>query len=418
MNAARKLLAGLLDAGLAALATFLAGVIAVRLLDTRSLAVYAVLFSATVLGMLLPRQLHYVPAQLAANLEPDLRAPLLRSDLLRAVPVSAGTFLVVLASGLTLLGTAPLPVCLALGVTGAAYAAVSPFQDHVRAALHLVDRHYSAAACSVVLALVVGGGAVAVLVAPRSPLDLLAPFGLLLLGNLISVALGTVLLRGAPSHRAYRPQPFGDRARLLLSEAAVQGAWFACNYAVLILLGAAALAHLETARILASPLTILATALVTFMGPAVLRRLRPTPANPHGARNDIVRILATLVVGGAVYLAVLAVLRGPVGAVLAKSVDLGLTAARLGEVVVEGASTIVTLVVFALGRTRETLAISVTAGVTGLAATIALAPVLGLYALPVGQAIGMAVRLVIAWTSVGRVTRAALADPQALPVIS
>ncbi|HEV7622645.1 MAG TPA: hypothetical protein VGO26_00800 [Amnibacterium sp.] len=412
MRSSRKLAAGLADASLAALGTFLAGIVAVRELDTRALAVYAVLFSATVLGMLLPRQLHYVPAQLGANLEPDLRSPLVGRDARRARLVSAGTFLIAVGSGLSLVGSAPVAVCLGMGLMAGLYAVVSPLQDHIRAALHLVDRHASAAVCSVVLAATVGAGTVFGLTHHGAPGLELLPFGALFAGNVLSIGVGVLLLRGAPRHQGYVQQAVPVRARLLFSEVAVQGGWFACNYAILLVLGGAVLAHLEAARVVASPITILTAALVTFMGPAVLRRLRSTPENPHGPRRDVLLVSGMVALGGALYIGVLALFGPVVSAILNKPLDLALASARIGEYVVEGVSTIVTLVVFAMGRTRLALGNSVVAGGAGFLGTLVLAAPLGPFALPVAQTLGMAARLVSSSAGMERGTRASALEPE------
>ncbi len=402
MRSSRKLVAGLLDAGCAALGTFLAGIIAVRSLDTTTLALYAVLFSATVFAMLLPRQLHYIPSQIAANLEPDLRSPDIRGDARRAGLVSAGTFVIVVISGLLLVGTTNWVTCLVMGLTAAAYAVVSPMQDHVRASLHLVDRHFSAALTSVTLACVTGAACIlSVTHAQAAGTDLL-PFGSLFLGNVASLVVGLLLLRAAQLHQRYTPAALVVRARFLFAELAVQGAWFACNYVVLFVLGAAALGHLETARVTASPINILSTAVLTFMGPAMLRKLHATKDNPHGPRGEIVRTVIVLVVGGGIYIAILAAFSPVFSTILDKHIDVGLSTARIVGFTIEGTSSIAAFIVFAMGQTKSALGMAITAGGMGLGLTALGTLVIGPYALPVGQGIGMGTRLVRSLVLVGR----------------
>ena len=91
----------------------------------------------------------------------------------------------------------------------------------------------------------------------------------------------------------------------------------------------------------------------------------------------------------------LAVLADPVRVLLDRQVDLALVGARLVSVVLEGFSGVLLYLVFGIGRSRASLGASVTAGVIGLACTVLLIPVLREFALPAGQSIGMAVRVVL-----------------------
>jgi hypothetical protein len=393
MNRSRKLIAGLVDAAVAALGTFLAGIVAVRELPTVSLAVYAVVFSASVLAMLLPRQLHYIPAQIAANLLDRVASPLVTRDVRKASLVNAMTAVIVVLVAVSLVSQAPLWVCLGLGVTAAAYALISPVQDHIRAALHLVDRHMSAAVCSIVTTVVVGATSAVALLNPHTWWLVFIPFGGLTLGNVISVIVGLRLLAGAELHHEYAQAPLADRFRFLFSEVALQAAWFGCNYSILFLLGPLALAHLETARVVASPVMIVVTALLTFMGPAMLRKLQATPENPHGPRRDLLTIFGMLAGISLVYLAALALFGPLVATVLNKPFDLALWAARLGSTLVEGSAGIAAFLVFAMGRTKIALTNSFVAGGIGLGATVGLSFVIGPFAIPLGQGLGMVYRL-------------------------
>jgi hypothetical protein len=393
MNRSRKLAAGLVDAAVAALGTFLAGIVAVRELPIASLAVYAVVFSASVLAMLLPRQLHYIPAQIAANLIDRVSSPVVLRDARRAIGVNAMTAGIVIVVALTLVGHAPLWVCLSLGITAGAFSIVSPIQDHIRAALHLIDRHASAAVCSIVTTGFVAVSSGIALLHPQQWWLVFVPFGGLFLGNLVSIVVGLRLLAGADLHAEYVPAALSERFRFLFSEIALQAAWFACNYSILFLLGAAALAQLETARVVASPVMIVVTALLTFMGPAMLRKLKSTPENPHGPLKDLVRIFAMLATVSVVYLIALVLLGPLVSTILNKPLDLPLWAARLGATLIEGSAGIAAFLVFAIGRTRTALSNSFIAGGIGLGATVGLSFVIGPFALPLGQAVGMVFRL-------------------------
>lgn len=393
MKSSSKLLAGLMDSGSAAAATFLAGIIAVRELGTAPLALYALLFSSSVLAMVLPRQLQYIPAQLGANLQRGRVAPHIAADLRRTAGADVLTVLIVVVSGLPLVGRVDAPTFLALTMTAAAFAVVSPLQDHVRSSLHLVDRHWSAAACSAIVLVVAALVAVSALFIPGGAIAPLIPFGSLLIAKAASIALGAGLLRGADRHGRYVPDPFRIRARFLFAEVTVQAAWFGCNSAVLVLVSAKALGDLEAARVLASPLNIVTTGLLTFMGPALLRAVAASDA--RGTRRGIRRVLAAILVSGIAYAVALTVLADPVRLLLHRPVELLLVGARLVSVVLEGFSGVLQYLVFGIGRSAASLGASVAAGVIGLVGTVLLIPVLREFALPVGQSIGMALRVAL-----------------------
>ena len=257
-----------------------------------------------------------------------------------------------------------------------------------------MDRHWSAAACSATVLGVAALVALGLTVGPVGVSAAVIPFGSLLLGNLASIGLGVMLLRGADRHLRYRPARLRVRARFLFAEVTVQAAWFGCNSAVLLLVSAKALGDLEAARVLASPLNIVTTGLLTFLGPALLRSVAARDA--YGVRRGILRVLTAILVSGILYAVALAALADPVRTLLGRPVDLALVGARLVSVVLEGFSGVLLYLVFGIGRSAASLGASVTAGVIGLVGTVALIPVLREFALPVGQSIGMAVRVALA----------------------
>lgn len=407
MKTPSKVLAGLVDAGAAAGSTFLAGLTAIRDLEGNVLALYVLLFSATLVAMSLPRQLVFVPSELKANLQPTVVAPAVSRDAYRAIPINALTAVVVAVSGVTLLGRVPLISYIALVVTAGAFAVLSPLQDHLRSALHLVGRHWAAASCSVVVMVVVGSVVAGALLAPPESGAELIPFGSLLLGKAISIGIGSLLLRGADRFHGYRPEPLRVRARFLFAEVAVQAAWFGCNLAVLWGLSAEALGDLEAARVVASPLNIVIVGLLTFLNPALLRTLTAGRADAAELRSRISRIFIVVIAAGAAYFIGIVVFADLVSVVFDRPTDLPLIGARLGAVMVEGLSIVVIQLIFAIGNSRAALGLSSIGAGVGLLSTVALLPLLGVFALPTGQAIGMLVRLVTALLFVRRGLRTA-----------
>ena len=388
------LLAGLGDAGFASLGTFLTGVVAVRGLEAHSLALYVVLSSATVFSMPLPRQLSYFPAQIGANLQPGFIAPVLRRSVRGALRPSLLAALIVVVSGSTLVGTVDPGQLAALTLTAAAFAVLSPLQDHVRGALHVCARHASAAVCSIVLAATIGVIMTLTLVLHLPEVVVAAlPFGALVLGNLASLVTGVLLLRGAERHVTYDRSGLGERSRYLGIELVVQGCWFACNYVILLILGAVALANLETARISASPILILAAGVSTFMVAALLRQVSAAEPDPSRARGLLLRAFGIVVGGAALYAVVLTIALPAVSNALNRPVNLVFALTRITAFVFDGCSSLLSAVLVATGASKAALLTSVTAGVVGLAGTAALAPIAGPIALPLSQGLGMATRL-------------------------
>jgi ABC-type glycerol-3-phosphate transport system permease component len=90
MRLRHALSAGLLDAGLASLATLAVGVYAARSLSAAELGTYALFFSAFTVAAVLPTQLLLVPAEVATLLEgPHERLRVLRSGWRLGLPAEA-----------------------------------------------------------------------------------------------------------------------------------------------------------------------------------------------------------------------------------------------------------------------------------------------------------------------------------------
>ena len=78
----RQLAAGVIDASIASIATFVAGLTAVRLLDEVDLGIYGVFFTAFLLGSVIVTELILVPTQVVAvDLPEDQRLRVTRRSL-------------------------------------------------------------------------------------------------------------------------------------------------------------------------------------------------------------------------------------------------------------------------------------------------------------------------------------------------
>lgn len=161
MRNTRLVSAGLLDSGLASLATFGIGLYAARMLDAEVLGVYALFFSAFVMASAVAAKLFYVPAEAWVISTYDDGREVLFSQMLKVLPLT----LVVspLITGLALLLVPEIDtagVVVGIAVTTALCGMISPLQDHCRRTLHIAAMSPAAAVVSGVQLL----GAVAAMV--------------------------------------------------------------------------------------------------------------------------------------------------------------------------------------------------------------------------------------------------------------
>lgn len=291
------MVAGLLDASLASLATFVVGVYAVRILDPGSLGAYALCYQAVFLATILPANLIFAPYEVAVVAHArERRIEQLRRSLALGAPVAlAGALLsiawiAVAPSEITVSTLAP------LAVTGAAMVLLSPTQDHVRRILHSAGASWHAVAVSLTQLIGVIAGIVVLhyLDAPAP----WVPFGALAMANLCSLMVGLA----AP--RALARGPDGASPR----EIVAAGRWiflgglmspasgFAAAALVSALAGAEALGYAEGARVIAQPVWVLAVGLSSVLGP---RSMEAARERDHARARSVSRtfMLAVLATG-------------------------------------------------------------------------------------------------------------------------
>ena len=285
-RAQARISAGLVDAGLASLATFACGLFAGRNLGPEELGAYAVVFSGFVVAAIIPAQLLFTPSEIEAIRQSrGSRLFLLRDSLRLGIPIS-------LVSAVSLVGctwlvrrSIPPDTVTALTVTAIASAFVSPIQDHLRRMFHLDGSSWLAATVSGVhFALVVG-----TLLASRwtGLAPAWVPFGSLTLGNTVSLALGLLPALKVKERGASRPASLHLRTLLpsgfwlLLVGLLPTGAAFVSTTMVLHLAGAASVGYAEAARLIAQPLFVFSVGLAAVLGPQsteAAQRLAPSEA--------------------------------------------------------------------------------------------------------------------------------------------
>jgi len=276
-----KLPAGVFDASFASLATFVAGLVAVNILEGDDLGIYAVFFAAFTFGQLVAYQLIYVPAEIVAVSRRGVLRLAVFEDSFRlgAIPSVAGASLVFVAA----LTTAPLAsTSLTLGLTATAFCAtlLSPSQDHVRRTLHIADKSWQAAWMSFTQFAVTLAATGVMLALDVSVVWI--PFGALTAANLISLTFGMYLVirdRRRAEAEGHRTKA-GDRVtfaelvpqgRWLLLQAAIPaGAAFVTANIITYLAGPTAMGYAEAARIVAQPIVVLAGGLIYPLRPRAM----------------------------------------------------------------------------------------------------------------------------------------------------
>jgi hypothetical protein len=275
--------AGVVDAGLASLATFVVGLVAATRLDAAALGAYALFFTAFLLAAVIPAQLLLLPVEInALDLPASDRTRVVGRSLGLALPLSAVTAIVTVAVAafLTRGLSADVVTPLALGAAGSAI--LSPLQDHVRKMFHLAGTSWRAAlmsclqlaGASAAIGLLTLGGAAP----PWIPLTALAA------ANAVSLTGGLFLRRCGPASAVVpmlRLRPLLVQGRLLLVVGGVPVvATFVVAAMVTRLAGPEPLGFAEAARVLCQPLLVLSMGLGAVIGPRSME---------SGARHDSVQ---------------------------------------------------------------------------------------------------------------------------------
>jgi O-antigen/teichoic acid export membrane protein len=299
----RAVPAGLLDAGLASLASFIVTFYAARFLPAADLGTYALFFNAFAMAAVVPTQLLFSPAEIASlpyggRRRLGLLNQSLRLGSLPAVGAAVlGTFAAVAGS----VG-APGAVVVPFALTCMLCTAVSPVQDHVRRLLHFAGVSWRAAAMSVVQ-LVTALGCLLFLSWLRVPTPWL-PFGALLTANVVSLSLGLVLAAEKGNYEPLERMVVRDLFRfgrwLVLVGLTPAAAWFLSGVFVTHLAGSTTLGYVEAARVVSQPVFVLMMGLSAVLVPRLMQAA--AERRPDRARLASQPLRIIIVVGGALYL--------------------------------------------------------------------------------------------------------------------
>jgi hypothetical protein len=390
-----KVFWGLGDSGLSAAGTFVAGVVAVATFGTHELALYSLLFSGSLLAMLLPQQMAYLPSRITANTAGSYGVPSLRLDLRGALPATLLAVLVVGLAGAPMFGSVPSATAIPMVLWAALMTAVVPLQTHLRACLHIAGRHPQAATVSAL------STATIVLLATQAPaLGSGTPFLALGVGNVVSSVLAVALMTRLRRVGGRARATFRARISYLVSDASVQAAWYLASLIVVAVLGASALAALEAARVASAPVFVLVNGFASFMIPAAIRSLQ---LSQLAFLRQIKRMIVSASAGGLIYSAAVLAIAPLMGFLLDRHIPAALASARALASTVEGASNSLASPMYARGFAGRWVAVTVLSLVVTLVTLplLLLSP-LGVFAMPVAQATGMLVRCCLGWSALRR----------------
>jgi len=301
----RRLPAGIVDAGFASLATFAVGLSAVTLLGDADRGVYAVFFSAFMLGTVLPRNLILTPVEVEAVAVPVVSrlALLPRSLVLGLGPALLGALAVAFAVAVTTQYTTA-DVVIALAVTTAVTTVLSPLQDHVRKMFHIATLSWRAAAVSIVQFVSVVGT-----IAMMMALDVAVawiPFGALAIANAVSLAVSRLIVHLTVSGSVLDRLNFRELASrgkwLVVQASASAVTGFAVAAIIASLASPDALGYAESARVVAQPILVLAAGLTAVLAPRSMKAGMDRDARTARNTNNV--YLAIIGLAGIGYISI------------------------------------------------------------------------------------------------------------------
>lgn len=265
-----KLPAGIVDAALSSLATFGAGLAAVRWLEPAELGTYSVIFSAFLVASLLPIEIIYTPVQVSMiRLEVKERLGGIVHSLGSGIaPAMLGCALILAAGGLIWWRSDPTAV-IELAVTGVGLTVISPMQDHLRRGFHIAERSWGAASMS-------GSQLVAVVVALLVMQSLgvapaWAPLGSLVIANIVSLGFGLLMSRGAWRVRPNAPVVTVSGRWLAASSVSAYGGTLVASVVMTLVAGPEIVGFAEAARVAAQPVLVVTTGVAAALASRHLR---------------------------------------------------------------------------------------------------------------------------------------------------
>lgn len=297
--------AGIVDAGLAALAAFVISLYAARTFSTEVLGYYAVFVTAFIAATTLPAQFLFVPYEVAAaRRRPSERVSTMARALKPGTALAVGSAVISVLVAALISRKADSGIIIPLGVSMGFASFVSPLQDYLRRILHLHGRSWWAAATSgVQLAAVLVFLSVLVMAGLSKEW---IPYLALAAANLSSIGFAVAaILRDRSWSRS-------SGERLAAGFVIRSGSWLAAigllapamglvvNAVVLGIADAEVLGVAEAARVVARPILVVTTGLGIALRPGMFRVAQQR--DRQAARRLSRLFMGVNVVAGSMYL--------------------------------------------------------------------------------------------------------------------
>lgn len=308
MKLARAIPAGLIDAGLASVATFILSLYAIKQWqssDSTTLGIFFLYMTAFVMASTVPNQLLFVPAERITLDAPQRARVALYGRIVRlGLPVAIGSASLVSlaavvgnAQGLSLGYQAPFLI------TSAIAAIFFAPQTHARRLLHIAGHSWAAAAVSLVQ--VATAAAALAVITQTSIGPLWVPIGSLALANVAStIAASLILSRLSRALAPEAKQAAAEvRERIGYRQLAPSGRWlvsvgimstgnnFLVEAVISVIVGLPALALAGSAKTVAQPILVLANGLRSVLGP---RSMEAAKNRDRAAARRVARTFALL----------------------------------------------------------------------------------------------------------------------------
>ena len=265
-----KLPAGIVDAALSSLGTFAAGLAAVRWLEPAELGTYSVIFSAFLVGSLLPTEITYTPAQVSMiRLDVQQRLGGIVHSLGSGIaPALLGCVLILAAGGLIWWRSDPTAV-IELAITGLGLTVISPMQDHLRRGFHIAERSWGAALMSGSQLVAVVGALLVMQALGVAPAW--TPLGSLVIANIVSLGFGLALSRPAWRVRPTAPVVTVSGRWLAASSVSAYGGTLVASVVMTLVAGPEIVGFAEAARVAAQPVLVVTTGVAAALASRHLR---------------------------------------------------------------------------------------------------------------------------------------------------
>ncbi len=386
--------AGLADSAASAATTLIIGISAIRILPSEGIALYSLLMTGFITSMLIPQQLIFFPVRIQVNLSELVTRPALIRDLWSARYALIMAMLSVMLFGLPMASSVGIAPYLLMSLTAAFASVTGSLQTHIRSSMHVLGHHKMAGACSITALVVTIVGLGFLSQVKLEPwMQYAVPFGLLVTAYCLSAFCWAFAARRTIPMLIQPFERLRTRALYVAPDVIVQITWYGVSLLVVVVLGSSALTELEGARVAAAPVFILASGISSFAVPTLLRSISQNGFDK--AYRQLAFVQALIAVGGLLYAVALATLGGLLSRVFQRPVDPVLSGTRAFASGVEGTSNTLTSAYVVTGKAGQGVLIVLGSCLLVLIMLVPLLLVAGIYAVPICQASGSAVRTLL-----------------------